>query len=136
MKKRGDYMLLAGRVLLVLGFLAGGFLKFRYLAGTAAYLKEIGVPGAGEPLALITGLIEFVAALFIMVGYKARLSALVLFIYLMPVTWFTHLSLAHSAGDLVTKDNEIFQTLKNAAAMGGLILLYLAGPGVYSLDRR
>jgi len=131
-KKRGDYMLLAGRVLLVLGFLAGGFLKFRYLAGTA----EIGVPGAGEPLALITGLIEFVAALFIMVGYKARLSALVLFIYLMPVTWFTHLSLAHSAGDLVTKDNEIFQTLKNAAAMGGLILLYLAGPGVYSLDRR
>ena len=35
-KKRADYMVLAGRVLLVLGFLAGGFLKFRYLTGTAA----------------------------------------------------------------------------------------------------
>ena len=135
-KKRADYMVLAGRVLLVLGFLAGGFLKFRYLTGTAAYLKEIRVPGAGENLALITGLIEFIAALLIMVGYRTRLLAIVLFVYLIPVTWYAHLSIVYSTADLVAKDTEIFQTLKSAAAMGGLLLLALTGPGAYSLDRR
>ncbi len=131
-----DAALLVGRVLLVMLFLVGGFLKIKYLPGTALYMREAGMPGAGEPLALAAGLIEFAGALAIMAGYRIRLVTAALFVYLLPVTWYAHMSVAHVALEPVVRDNEIFQTLKSLAIMGGLILLYMTGPGSHSLDKR
>lgn len=131
-----DAMLLVGRVLLVLLFLAGGFLKIKYLSGTAAYLGDVGVPGAGPAVAMAAGLIECACALCILAGYRTRLAAAVLVAYLLPATWYTHLAIAQNASDAVVRDNEVFQTLKNVAVMGGLALLAVAGPGAHSLDRK
>ena len=111
MKIGRDAALLTGRVLLVMLFLVGGFLKIKYLPGTAYYMKEVGIPGASEPLALAVGLLEFLAALAILVGYKTRQAAVALLVYLLPVTWYTHLSIAQATTDSVVRDNEIFQTL-------------------------
>ena len=128
--------LLVGRCLLVMSLLWGGFVKIRYLSGTAAYMKETGMPCSGEPLALAAGLIEFVGAILIMVGCRTREAAVVLLVYLIPVTWYSHLAVAQRAADAVTRDNEMFQTLRNVAIMGGLILLWVLGSGAHSLDAR
>ena len=131
-----DLALLCGRVLLVVLFLAGGLLKIKYLAGTAAYLQETRVPGAGEPIAMAAGLFECTCALLILVGYRTRLVAAALFVYLVPATWYTHLALSQMAVDAVVRDNELFQSLKNVAIMGGLVMLFSSGPGLHSIDRK
>ena len=131
-----DVMLVIGRVLVVMLFLVGGFLKIKYLPGTAAYLADMDVPGAGRALALAAGLIECGCALLILAGYRTRLAAAVLVAYLIPITWYTHLAVAQATVDPVVRDNEVFQTLKNVAVMGGLSLLWITGPGAHSLDRR
>ncbi len=136
MKIDRDTTLLIGRVLLVTLFLVGGFLKIKNLPGTEAYRKEVGIPGAGQSLALAAGLAEFLGALAILVGYQTRKIAAALVAYLLPVTWYTHLALVWATTDPLVRDNEIFQTLKGVAIIGGLGLLYVTGPGGYSLDKK
>lgn len=126
--------MLAGRSLLALSLLAAGFQKIKYLAGTAAYLEAVRVPGASLWLAAALAAIEFAGALAIAVGYRTRTAAQILIVYLLPAVWFTHIAVSHAAADLVTKDQEIFLALKNLSIIGGLLLLSVAGPGRHSLD--
>ena len=128
--------LLTGRVFLVMLFLAGSLLKYKHSAGAAAYMRELGVPGAGEPLVVALCLLEFLSALAILVGYQTRKVAMALVVYLIPITWYAHLALVWGPADDVVRDNEIVQTLKNIAIMGGLGLLSVTGPGEYSLDKK
>jgi putative oxidoreductase len=129
-----DLELLRGRVMLVLVLAYGGWLKLRYPEGTAAYLRTLAVPLAGVPLVLASGALEFGAGLALLVGWRTRAAALVLLLYLMPVTWFTHVAPGRAATDLAVQDVELLQALKNLAVMGGLVLLARSGPGRHSLD--
>lgn len=126
--------LLAARALVVLSLLAGGFQKFSYLPGTAAYLKSMGVPGASVELALAAAFLETACALAIMVGYRTRLASQILVFYLVPAVLFTRLAAARAAIDPVVQDQEMFMALKNISIVGGLLLIWIAGPGKHSID--
>lgn len=121
--------LLIARTLIVLSLLAAGFQKMSYLPGTAAYLERVGVPGASVELALAAALVELAGALAILVGYRARLAAQILIVYLLPAVWFTRLAVAHASLDPVIQDQETFMALKNLSIIGGLLLVLIAGPG-------
>jgi len=119
-----DTAKLAGRILLALIFVLGGWSKIGGYAGTQAYMASAGVPGILLPLVI---LLELVGGLMIVVGFQTRLVALAL-------AGFTILAalLFHLKPDQV---NQIM-LMKNLAIAGGYLALFAAGPGRWSVDQR
>ncbi|KAG0236739.1 hypothetical protein BGX31_003831 [Mortierella sp. GBA43] len=111
------YLQLAGRVLLI--FLFIGFA----LQGTWSLTRAIGV------------IIGFIACVMIAVGFKAKLSAMFLVLFLsvfnILVNNFWSNDHAYMQKDFVKYD--FFQTL---SIMGGLLLLGSIGPGGMSVDEK
>ncbi|MEK7474499.1 MAG: DoxX family protein [Candidatus Coatesbacteria bacterium] len=135
-KTHKEFLLLLGRVCLVLVLLVSAVPKLRFPGGTAQYMAGLGMPGASEALAYLAGAFEFAAGLAVLVGWKTRWAAVAIVVYLLPITWYTHLSLVWAAADPVVRDQETYQSLKNLSLMGGLLLLAAMGPGSYSMDRK
>lgn len=69
----------------------------------------------------------------VLAGYKARLGALALFAFLIPVTLVFHSYWTYPAGEQVLQ-RILF--MKNLAIMGGLAQVVAFGPGTLSLDAR
>jgi putative oxidoreductase len=116
---------LAGRIFLAAIFLLSGLGKIGAYAGTAAYMASTGVPGALLPAVIA---LEVLGAIAIIIGWKTRITALLL-------AGFTLLSgvLFHSNfADQV----QMIMFLKNVAITGAFLLLVAHGPGALSLDRR
>ncbi|KAF9423050.1 hypothetical protein BGZ94_008418 [Podila epigama] len=111
------YFQLAGRILLI--FLFAGFA----LHGTWSFARVVG------------SLFGFVACVMIAVGFKAKLSAMFLVLFLsvfnIVVNNFWSVENAHSQKDFLKYD--FFQTL---SIMGGLLLLVTIGPGGLSVDEK
>jgi len=133
---RRDIVLLVARVVLVSGLLVSGYKKLAFAAGAAEYLARMGVPFASVAMAYILGAIEVVGALAVMGGWRTRIAAAALAAYIIPVTWFAHLSVAWASGDLMVKDQETYDSLKNLGIAAGLLLLWSVGPGRHSVDGR
>jgi putative oxidoreductase len=123
--------LLVGRILLALIFILSGFGKILGFADTAGYMASKGLPMA-EVLLVLTILIELGGGLLIAVGYKARWAALVIFLFLIPVTL-----IFHSFWDVETDQVRVqmIQFQKNLAIMGGMLYILFNGAGRYSLDK-
>jgi len=136
MKKAAPWLMLGGRVCVVLILLVSAAQKLRWPGGTAQYMEGVGMPGASETLAYLSGIFEVAAGLAILAGWKTRYAALAVSIYLVPVTWYTHLAVVWSTADAVVRDQETYQSLKNLSVIGGLLLLAAAGPGAHSVDRK
>jgi putative oxidoreductase len=65
-------------------------------------------------------------------GYKARLAALAIFVFLIPTTFIFH------AYWQLPADKQMIDFLafwKNLAIMGGLLMVYAMGPGRLSVDK-
>jgi putative oxidoreductase len=71
---------------------------------------------------------EVGGGLSVLVGYKTKLGAWALFLFLIPTTLIFH----HNVGDKM----QMIMFLKNLAIMGGLLQLALHGAGGCSLDNR
>ena len=123
---------LAGRILLALIFLLSGYGKIGGFTGTAGYMASKGLPMA-EVLLAITIVIEIGAALMIIAGYKARLGAAALLLWMIPVTFIFHNFWA------VPADQQMIQQImfmKNLAIMGGMLLIMANGAGPLSLCKK
>ena len=128
--------LLVARVMLVMILVMSGYDKVTHLARTADFMGAIGMPFPGTAMALLAGVIELAGGILVLVGWKTRPVALGLAVYLLPVTWFTHLAVAHATADATLKLNETFQAFKSFAMAGGLLLLSVTGPGLHAVDRK
>ena len=128
--------LLVGRVLVVMILVMSGYDKLLHADRAADYLRSVGAPGAGTPLALFAGLVELACGIAVLVGWRTRDVALGLFLYLLPVIWLTHVAAAHAAPDPVVRVNETMQAMKTLAMAGALLLLHVTGPGAHSVDGR
>ena len=125
---------LIGRILVAAIFLWSGIGKIGGFAGTAGYMASKGLPMA-EVLLVITIIVEIGAALMIIIGYKARLGALALLLWMIPVTLIFHAFWAPGmpAGEVQMQTINFF---KNLGLMGAMLLLIGFGSGPYSVDRR
>lgn len=123
---------LIGRILVAAIFLWSGIGKIGGFAGTAGYMASKGLPMA-EVLLVITIIVEIGAALMIIVGYKARLGALALLLWMIPVTLIFHAFWAVPADQV---QMQMINFFKNLGLMGAMLLIIGFGPGAYSVDRR
>jgi putative oxidoreductase len=123
---------LVGRILIAAIFILSGFAKLFDLKTTAGYMTQAGIPAA-EPLAVIAGVLEIAGGLAIAVGFLARLGALGLFLYLIPVTLVFHHFWTFQGAEQKT---QLVNFMKNLAIMGGLLVLYAEGPARWSVDAK
>jgi putative oxidoreductase len=122
---------LVGRILIAIIFLVSGIGKIGGFAGTAGYMASKGLPLA-EALLVITIVIEIGAAAMLILGFKARLGATLLFLWMIPVTFIFHNFWAMPAAE---QQLQAIMFMKNLAIMGGLLFIMAHGSGKYSLGK-
>lgn len=118
--------LLAGRLLLAYLFIVAGYGKIGGFAGTAKYMASKGMPMA-EVLLVGTIIIELIGGLMLAIGWKARLAAWAIFLFIIPTTVIFHPVWADAS--------QMIQFNKNLAIMGGMLYVAFMGPGKLSLDK-
>ena len=123
---------LLGRVLLAAIFLVSGSGKLMDPAGTSAYMASKGIPMATF---LMWGSLSFelLGALSLILGFRARIGALLLILFLIPTTLIFHNFWGLAGNERML---QMLNFLKNAAIMGGLLLVCAYGAGPLSLDAR
>lgn len=130
-ESRADSFLVpAGRVLFALIFLQSVPLHFSE-AGVR-YAASQGVPAASL-LVPLSGVVAFVGGLSVALGYFARVGALLLALFLIPVTLMMHAFWAIPEPDAARM--QYVQFLKNVALLGATLLIAYFGAGPVSLDR-
>ncbi len=119
------FILLIGRVILVVIFLISGIGKIENFSGTEQYMAQHGMPFA--PLFLAGAIIcEIAGSVSVIFGYFTRLGALILMIFLIPTTIIFH-------GNISDPMQKI-HFMKNVSMFGGLLVLFASGAGRYSMD--
>jgi putative oxidoreductase len=128
--KGRDGLLLAARVLLVLLFLIFGWAKMLDFAGTAGFMAHLGLPL--PPLsAVIVIFMEFFVAIAIVLGILTRPLVLLLALYTLGTALLGHHFWIMTGAEMHANKINFF---KNISIIGGLLVLYAAGPGRYSWD--
>lgn len=118
---------LLGRVLLALIFIVAGIGKIMDPAGTLGYMESMGMP-AHKLFLYGAILVELGGGLLLLLGFKAKQAAFLLFIFMIPTTLIFHRNVADQM--------QMVMFLKNLAIMGGLLTVFAHGPGPASLDLR
>jgi putative oxidoreductase len=126
-----DELILAARLLLATLFLIFGWRKLRDFSGTIKQMVQLGVP-APVLAAAVALFMELPVAFAVAVGAFARPSALLMFFYTLGTALIGHRYWTMTGADYVDGMDSFY---KNLSIMGGFLLLYVTGPGKYSLDR-
>ncbi len=125
-------LMVVGRALLATIFVWSGLAKFMDSASTMEYMRAAGLPGVPFFLVL-AAFVEVVAGLMLFTGTLTRVAALVLFLYLIPVTLVMHPFWALSGAERAMQQTSF---LKNLAIMGGLLAVASLGAIRYTVDSR
>lgn len=122
-----NLLLLVARILLSFMFIMAGFQKFGDLAGTAGYIGSVGLP-AGSLLAPLSGALEALAGLAVLVGFQTRIASWLLAAFCVIAAVFFH----YAPADVM----QMMIFSKNLAIAGGFLALSMAGAGAWSVDGR
>jgi putative oxidoreductase len=120
-----------GRALFSAIFIVAAFGHFSQ--ATIAMAAAQGVPLAALAVPL-SGVMALAGGLSVLLGYHARLGALVLVAFLVPVTFMMHKFWAISDPMLAQMHMAMF--MKNVALTGGALLIVHFGAGPLSIDSR
>jgi putative oxidoreductase len=116
--------LLLGRLLLSAILILSGLGKLPHFHDVAGMMAAKGIPLATAAL-VITLLIEIGGGLMVLTGFKAKYAAIVIALWLVPVTLVFH----HFWGiPEAQQQDQMVNFLKNVAIMGGLLVLAYASP--------
>jgi putative oxidoreductase len=124
------YLVPIGRVFFVLIFLAAA--PNHFAAAGIGYAAQQGVPAAGV-LVPLSGVLALVGGLSVALGFYTRIGALLLAIFLIPVTLMMHKFWAFN--DPMQHQMQLVMFLKNVSILGATFLLMYFGPGPFSVDR-
>jgi putative oxidoreductase len=122
--------ILAGRVFFSLIFIFAGLNHFS--KQTIAFAASQGVPLASVAVPL-SGVIAVVGGLSILLGYRARLGAWLIFLFLIGVTPLHNFWAVH---DPMMAQIQMAMFMKNISMIGGALLISQFGAGPLSLDAR
>ncbi len=82
-------------------------------------------------LAVAAATVEIVGGLMIVLGWKTRFAAIVLALFTAAATVIFHDFWNFSGREQI---NQMLHAFKNVSMIGGLLILYRAGPGRLSLE--
>ena len=127
-----DAVALLGRILLAALFVPAGFGKISGFDGTVVYIGSVGLPlpALGAVVAIV---VELGLGLLLLVGFKTRLSAIVLAVFTVAAAVFFHNYWALPA-DKAFVNQLMFW--KNIAIAGGLLGFAAFGAGRLSIDKK
>lgn len=125
-----DFLLLLSRVLVGWIYLQSGFGKVLDPVGFADRLIPRGVPAW---LGLTAPFVEFIGGLALVLGIGTRYAALLLIAFTIAATWISHIYWIFPEG--AQRNQQATQFWKNVTMTGGLLALFVAGPGRFSIDR-
>jgi len=125
-----DQLLLVARVLAGWIYLQSGFDKIMRPLEVASGLTRRGVP---DILAYMAPFVEFFGGLALVLGFATRYAALLLILFTIIATWISHTFWSFPEG--AQRNQQFTQFWKNVTMTGGLLALFVAGPGRFSLDR-
>ena len=125
------YLVPIGRLLFVAIFLLS--VPAHFGQSTIGYAAHQGVPLANV-LVPLSGVLALIGGLSVLLGYHARIGAVVLALFLVPVTLMMHNFWA--VAEPMQAKLQMAMFMKNVAILGGTFLIMHFGAGPISLDER
>ena len=127
-----DALALLGRILLAALFVPAGFGKISGFEGTVGYIGSVDLPlpALGAIAAIV---VELGLGLLLLVGFKTRISAIVLAVFTVAAAVFFHNYWALPA-DKAFVNQLMFW--KNIGIAGGLLAFAAFGAGRFSIDKK
>jgi len=125
------YAVPVGRLLFASIFLMSGPMHFS--AKSIGYAASQGVPLASVAVPL-SGILALAGGLSILLGYKARIGAWLLVLFLVPVTLMMHQF--WNVTDPMMQQMQMVMFLKNVSMLGAALMITYFGSGPFSLDAR
>jgi putative oxidoreductase len=127
-----DGLALLGRLLMAYLFVPSGFGKLMGFSGVVGYIASKGVP-MPEVCAAIAVFAELALGLMLLVGWKARWSAIGMAIFVAVITPIFHNYWASPEAQVMMQK---LNFTKNIAIVGGLLAFAAFGAGRFSIDAR
>jgi len=124
-------IVIIGRFFFALIFLMSG--PNHFSPQTIAYAASQGVPLASIAVPL-SGIIALAGGLSILLGYRAKIGAWLIVLFLVPVTLMMHNF--WTMHDPTAAQMNMIMFMKNIAMLGGALLISQFGSGPLSLDNR
>ena len=116
---------LVARVFISLIFLLSGINKIGNYEGTVGWMESIGMPG----ILLIPAIIlEIIAPMLIMIGYKVKISAALLSVFCVATAIIFHSDLSDQM--------QFISFMKNIGLAGGFLFIVVNGAKDFSLDKK
>ena len=125
------YVVPVGRVLFAAIFVMAAFNHFS--SKTIGYATSVGVPLAAVAVPL-SGVIAVLGGLSVALGYRTRVGAWLIVVFLVPVTLMMHAFWGVS--DPMMAQIQMVMFMKNLSMLGAALLLAYHGAGPISFDRR
>jgi len=116
---------LLGRIFISVLFFINGIFKINNYDGTIEWMDSYGLPGIMIIPAII---IEIVAPVLIVIGYKTKIAAALLFLFCISTAFIFHNDFSDQM--------QLTAFLKNIALAGGFMFLIANGARGYSLDKK
>lgn len=124
-------VVLLGRLFFAAIFLTAGPNHFTKQA--IAYAASQGVPSASVAVP-VSGLLAILGGLSIVLGYRAKVGAWLIALFLVPVSFMMHKF--WTVSDPMMAQIQMIMFMKNVAMLGGALLISQFGAGPWSLDAR
>lgn len=119
---------LIARTFLAIIFVRSGFEKaFFDFAGTQEQMASAGIPIPFVVL-IFTIAFQLLGGISLILGYKAKIGAILLIIFLIPATLVYH--------NPIADPTQTIDFMKNLSILGGLLMVVSFGAGSLSLDVR
>ncbi|KAB2911080.1 MAG: DoxX family protein [Hyphomicrobiaceae bacterium] len=123
-----------GRLLLATIFLISPLVNLvPNFGATVAAMTQAGVPLPAAALVIANAML-LAGSLMLILGYRARLGALLLILFLLPATYVFHAP--WRAIDGADAGQQAIHFTKNLGLMGAMLLVTVLGPGPGSLKGR
>ena len=116
---------LLGRIFISILFFINGVFKINNYDGTIEWMDGYGLPGI---MIIPAILIEIVAPVLIIIGYKTKISAAFLFLFCISTAFIFHNDFSDQM--------QLTAFLKNIALAGGFMFLIANGAQGYSFDKK
>jgi putative oxidoreductase len=123
-------IILAARLLLAALFLIFGWRKLRDFSGTVSQMVQLKIPTPVLAAGIAT-FMELPVSFAIAVGAFTRPLALLMFLYTLGTALIGHRFWTVDDAERVDSMDSFF---KDLSIMGGFLLLFVTGPGKYSID--
>ena len=116
---------LMGRIFISLVFLLSGYNKIFNYDNTISWMEGFGIPGFLLWPAIV---LEILLPIFIIIGYRTQISAIILAIFCLTTALIFHYDFANQM--------QTIAYLKNFGLAGGFLFIAANGPKAWAIEKK